>query len=279
MNATNYQKPLIVIRPRSGWAAIDLRELWEYRDLLFILIGRDVKLRYKQTALGVAWVVLQPLLAALIFTVVFGRYAKMPSDGLPYLLFVFTGLVVWNFFSGAIQRASNSLITNNQLVTKIYFPRLLIPLAHTLSVLVDAAVMLLVLAGLMVFYRYTPPLQLLALPLVFVLACLCATGVSLWLSALSVEYRDFVYVVPFLIQVWMFATPVVYAASIFPEHLIHYFAFNPAMGFVEGARWAVLGKGLVQGPVIVISTVISLMLFFSGAIFFRRAERRFADII
>lgn len=279
MNTVQSNKPLVVIRPRSGWAAINLSELWAYRDLLFILIGRDVKLRYKQTALGVIWVVLQPLIAALIFTVVFGRYAKMPSDGLPYLLFVFTGLVVWNFFSGAIQRASNSLVTNTQLVTKVYFPRLLIPLAHTLSVLIDCAVMLVVLAVLMGFHRFAPPWQVVTLPLFLLLACLCATGVSLWLSALSVKYRDFVYVVPFLLQVWMFASPVVYATSMFPADKVAWFSLNPAVGFVEGTRWAILGSATVQGVALCASVGVSLVFFVTGAVFFRRVERRFADII
>jgi lipopolysaccharide transport system permease protein len=273
------RRPTFVIRPTKGWAALNLRELWNYRDLLVILIGRDIKLRYKQTALGLAWVVLQPLLAALIFAAIFGRLAKLPSDGAPYLLFVFCGLTAWTYFSQAVQRAGNSLVINAPLVSKIYFPRLLIPLAHTLAVLVDFAVMLLVLFVFMAAYHVAPSIRILALPGFLLLATLTATGVALWFSALSVKYRDFLYALPFLIQVWMYVSPVVYPTSLIPSRWQLWFALNPATGFIEGFRWSVLGVGACDQRLLLITIAVSFVTFLSGIFFFRRVERSFADVI
>jgi lipopolysaccharide transport system permease protein len=271
--------PTVIIKPTKGWAALNLRELWRYRDLLSILIERDIKLRYKQTALGIVWVILQPLIAALIFAAIFGRLAKLPSDGTPYFLFVFCGLTAWSYFSQALQRASNSLVSNAQLVSKVYFPRLLIPLAHTLAVLLDFVVMLVILFFLMGIYRVAPTAHLLALPFFLLLAILTATGIALWFSALSVKYRDFMYALPFLIQVWMYASPVVYPASMVPEKWQIWFALNPAVGFIEGFRWSVLGRSALDQPMLIITTLVSLLSFLSGAFFFRRVERQFADVI
>ncbi len=276
--------PRLVLRHTSGWAAIDFRELWQYRDLLFILIERDVKLRYKQSALGLAWVIIQPLLAALIFWVIFGLFAHLPSGGSPYLLFSFAGLVGWNYFAGALQRASSSLVSNSQLISKVYFPRLIIPLAHTLAVLIDFAVMLACLLLLMAFYHVWPTWRLLTMPLFLLLGTLVSSGVSFWLSALSVKYRDFMYALPFLIQVWMYATPIVYATSLIPEHWKGYavrtlYALNPLVGFIEGFRWSTLGASALDARMLLSSVVISLFLFVSGALFFRRTERTFADVI
>jgi lipopolysaccharide transport system permease protein len=271
--------PTVIIKPTKGWAALNLRELWRYRDLLSILIGRDIKLRYKQTALGIAWVVLQPLIAALIFAAIFGRLAKLPSDGAPYLLFVFCGLTAWNYFSQALQRAGNSLVSNAQLVSKIYFPRLLIPLAHTLAVLVDFVVMLLVLFVMMAIYHVAPSIRILALPVFLLLATLTATGVALWFSALGVKYRDFMYALPFLVQVWMYASPVVYPMSLIPARWQLWFALNPATGFIEGFRWSVLGTGAFDQRLLLITIAVSILSFLSGAFFFRRVERQFADVI
>jgi lipopolysaccharide transport system permease protein len=245
-----------------------------------MLILRDVKLRYNQAVLGVVWVLLQPLLAGIIFAVIFGRFASLPSDNAPYPVFVFTGLVAWFFFSGAIQRASNSLVTNAPLITKTYFPRLLIPLAHTLAVLLDLAVMMLVLAGMLVAYDQPPSLRLFTLPLFVLLMIVAATGVALWLSALSVKYRDFVYVIPFLIQVWMFASPVIYSArNLIPGEWLWVYSLNPAAGFVEGFRWSVL-RGVSLSPGMILeSCLVSGLIFLTGAYFFRRVERSFADII
>jgi lipopolysaccharide transport system permease protein len=270
-----------VIQPKTGWAALEIRELWDYRDLLWVLIEREIKLRYKQTLLGVIWVVLQPLIAALIFAVVLGRFAKLPSDDLPYLLFVFGGLVAWNFFAGAIQRGSNSLVLNSQLISKVYFPRLILPVANTLAVFVDFAVMLAVLIVLMFAYRdrLTLTLQVLALPLFVMLLIVTAIGVALWLSALSVKYRDFMYAAPFLIQVWMYASPVIYPIRVIPDQWKMLYCLNPTAGLIEGFRWSLFGRGTMTLQILVITIAMSLLIALSGAIFFRRVERSFADVI
>ncbi|MDO8502343.1 MAG: ABC transporter permease [Gemmatimonadaceae bacterium] len=273
------RRPTVVIEPTSGWSALNLRELWTYRDLLMILAGRDIKLRYKQTGLGITWVVLQPLVAALIFTVMFGRFAKLPSDGHPYLVFVFSGVVVWNYFAAVLQRAGNSLITDQRLITKVYFPRLAIPLASTFSAMLDLLVSLGVLAVFMIFYGISPTWRLLALPFFIALTAVTATGVSLWLSALNVKYRDFVHALPFLLQVWMFASPVAYATTIVPEKWRLYYSLNPAVAFIEGARWSVLGTSSITPAIVGITTVLSLAVFVGGAFFFRRVERGFADAV
>ncbi len=273
------RRPTVVIEPTRGWSALNLTELWKYRDLLFILAGRDVKLRYKQTGLGITWVVLQPLIAALIFTAVFGRFAKLPSDGHPYLVFVFSGVVVWNYFAAVLQRAGNSLITDQRLITKVYFPRLAIPLASTFSALVDLAVSLVVLAIFMAMYAIVPTWRLLALPFFIALTALTATGVSLWLSALNVKYRDFAHAMPFMLQVWMFASPVAYAATIVPEKWRLLYGLNPAVAFIEGTRWAILGGSSLTSPMVAITTVVAVSVFVGGAFFFRRVERGFADAV
>jgi lipopolysaccharide transport system permease protein len=273
------RRPTVVIEPTRGWSAINLRELWIYRDLLMILAGRDVKLRYKQTGLGVTWVVLQPLVAALIFSLMFGRFAKLPSDGHPYLLFVFSGILIWQYFASVLQRAGNSLITDQRLITKVYFPRLAIPLASTFSALIDLGVGLLVLAVFMGIYGVAPTWRLLALPGFVVLTALTATGVSLWLSALNVKYRDFAHATPFLLQVWMFASPVAYATSIVPERFRVLYSFNPAVAFIEGARWSILGTSALDPRMVVIAAVIGIAVFIAGAFFFRRVERGFADAV
>ena len=273
------RRPTVVIEPGSGWSALNLRELWTYRDLLVILAGRDVKLRYKQTGLGITWVILQPLVAALIFTVMFGRFAKLPSDGHPYLLFVFSGVVIWNYFAAVLQRAGNSLITDSRLITKVYFPRLAIPLASTFSAMIDLVVALSVLAVFMVFFGVAPTWRILFLPLFIVLTAVAATGVSLWLSALNVKYRDFVHAMPFMLQVWMFASPVAYATSIVPEKWRLLYSINPAVTFIEGARWAILGSSSIKPGMVAITTAFSLIVFIAGAFFFRRVERGFADSV
>ncbi|HEX6574652.1 MAG TPA: ABC transporter permease [Gemmatimonadaceae bacterium] len=273
------RRPTVVIEPTRGWSALNLRELWKYRDLLMILAGRDVKLRYKQTGLGVTWVVLQPLVAALIFSLMFGRFAKLPSDGQPYLLFVFSGILVWQYFASVLQRAGNSLITDQRLITKVYFPRLAIPLASTFSALIDLFVGLAVLAVFMGIYGVPPTWRILALPGFVLLTALTATGVSLWLSALNVKYRDFAHATPFLLQVWMFASPVAYATSIVPEKYRVLYSLNPAVAFIEGARWSILGTSALDPRMVVIATAIGLIVFVAGAFFFRRVERGFADTV
>lgn len=258
---------------------MNLRELWQYRDVLVMLALRDIKLRYKHTALGVIWVILQPLLAGIIFTIIFGKFAKLPSDGHPYLLFVFSGLIAWTFFSGAIQRAGNSLITDSRLITRVYFPRLLVPLSSTISALLDFFVSLVVIVGLLIYYRVNPTGAILLLPVFLLLALILATGVSLWLSALNVQYRDFVYALPFLIQVWLFASPVAYTAGLVPEKWKLVYSLNPMVGIIEGFRLSFLGTSSLTMQMLTISAILSVAAFLSGAFFFKRVERSFADFL
>ncbi len=274
-----YPIPHVVIKPRSGWAALDLKELWEYRDVMIMLAFRDIKLRYKQTALGIIWVILQPLAAGIIFSVIFGHFARLPSDGHPYLLFVFCGLAAWYFFSSAILRAGNSLITDSKLITKVYFPRLLVPLAGTFAVLVDFAVMLGLLLVIFLFYQQAPTIWILTLPLFILLTIILATGVSLWLSALNVKYRDFTYAMPFLVQLWMFASPVVYAGSIIPEKWRFLYFLNPVSGIIEGFRLSLLGSSSLNALTFAISSILTIIIFVSGAFYFKRVEKEFADVI
>ncbi|MCL4394730.1 MAG: ABC transporter permease [Chloroflexi bacterium] len=273
------RRPTFVVQPTHGLSAINLRELWDHRDLLWILTVRDVKLRYKQTALGVIWVILQPLVAALIFAVIFGRFANLPSDGSPYLLFVFCGLLQWNLFSGALQRAGNSLVAESKLISKVYFPRLLVPLAGIGAVLVDFAVTLGVFAVLMLVYHVGPTWRIVALPFFLFLTLMTAAGVGFLLSALNVYYRDFMYAMPFVIQVWMYASPVVYATSIVPERWRLLFGLNPAAGLIEGFRWALLGQSALTAEMTLISTLGSVLAFVGGVVVFRYIERGFADVL
>jgi len=272
--------PTLRICATKGWATVNIRELWQYRDLLLIFIHRELKLLYKQTALGAVWVVLQPLVAAVIFAVIFGRVARLPSDGAPYLLFVFSGLTVWTYFSQALQRAGNSLVRSAQLISKVYFPRLLIPLAHTLGSIVDFAVVFAALFVLMAMYGYHPPgLRLAVVPGLLLLMISTATGIALFFSALSVRYRDCAYVLPYFIQVWMYASPVVYPVSMVPAHWRPLLALNPAVGFIESFRWVVLGHSAMNVHILLITIIMSVLTLLAGVFFFRRVERDFADII
>src|SRR5438270_10590608 len=271
--------PTLRIRPTKGWAALNLRELWSYRDLLWILVERNIKVIYKQTALGMTWVALQPLIAAIILAVVFGRVAKLPSDGMPYLLFVFCGLTAWRYFSETAQRSNSSLVNNAQLVSKVYFPRMLIPLSHTFSALVDFAVMLVMLFIFMAVYRVPPTLRLAAIPGFLFLTAMAATGVALWFSALSVKYRDCNYALPFFLQIWMYASAVVYPTSMVSTKWQPLFALNPVVCSVEGFRWSVLGRSALNPPIFWVTVAMSVFALLSGAFFFRRVERDFADII
>ncbi len=260
--------------------ALNLRELWSYRDLLWILVERNIKVIYKQTALGMTWVALQPLIAAIVLAIVFGRVAKLPSDGVPYVLFVFSGLTAWYYFSQTAQRSSNSLVNNAQLVSKVYFPRMLIPLSHTFSTLVDFVIMLVMLFVIMAIYHVTPTLRLLAIPGFLFLTAMTATGVALWFSSLSVKYRDCNYALPFFLQIWMYASAVVYPTSMITSDLRRsLFALNPVVGIVEGFRWCVLGHSALTPNMLWITIGMSILLLLSGAFFFRRVERDFADII
>jgi lipopolysaccharide transport system permease protein len=273
-------RPTLRIRPTKGWAALNLRELWSYRDLLWILVERNVKVIYKQTALGITWVALQPLIAAMVLAVIAGRVAKLPSDGTPHLLFIFCGLTVWNYFSQTAQRSSTSLVNNAQLVSKVYFPRMLIPLSHTFSTLVDFAVTLIMLFVFMAIYHVPPTLRLLAIPGFLFLTAITATGVALWFSALSVKYRDCNYALPLFLQIWMWASAIIYPTSMIDSpRWQSLFALNPVVGFVEGFRWCVLGKSALNPTIFWITVVMSILALLTGAFFFRRVERDFADII
>ncbi|MBM3129920.1 MAG: ABC transporter permease [Chloroflexi bacterium] len=275
----NVSSQQLVIEPTRGLASLKLRELWEYRELLYFLVWRDVKVRYKQTALGVAWVVLQPLVATLIFTVVFGNLARIPSGDLPYPLFAFSALLPWQYFAGALTRSGTSLVNSAHLITKIYFPRLIIPLAGILNGLIDFGISFLVLIVLMLYYGVVPGWAIVTLPLFLLMAIATALGVSLWLSALGVQYRDVNQLLPFLVQVWMYATPVVYPATLFPERWRPLLGLNPMAGVVEGFRWALTGSGDAPGPMLLISIAVVLVLLVSGLIFFRNTERTFADVV
>ena len=270
--------PTLVIRPPRKWVPVDLRELWAYRELVTAFTLRDVKLRYKQTGLGIAWAVLQPLLTMVIFTVFFGGLAKIPSDGVPYPLFVLAALLPWTLFAEGLTRSTTSMVTNANIMTKVYFPRLIMPLSSIISPLVDFAVSFIILIAMMVYYGFVPTTNIIFLPVFLLLALATALGVGLWLSALNVKYRDFQYTVPFLIQIWMFASPVVYAASLVPESLRVWYGLNPMAGVIEGFRWALLGTGAPSAMVLV-SVGMVLVILISGMFYFRRMEQYYADIV
>jgi lipopolysaccharide transport system permease protein len=267
-----------VITPSRGWAPLRLKELWEYRELLYFLVWRDVKVRYKQTALGVAWAVLQPLLAMFVFSLFFGRLARMESDGVPYPLFNLAGLVPWTFFIFGVTEAANSVIGSRQLITKVYFPRLAVPLAPVLAGLVDFAIAFILLVGVMVWYGNAPGIRTLTLVPLVLIAFLSALGTGMWLAALNVQYRDVRYVLPFLTQLWLFATPIVYPSSLVPAPWRGWYALNPMVGVVDGFRWALLGTP-ASGAVFVSSAVAALAIAASGAFYYRRIERLLADIV
>jgi lipopolysaccharide transport system permease protein len=269
----------LVIEPRSGWSALHLLELWQYRDLLLTLAGRDVKLRYKQTALGVIWVILQPLLAAAIFAFVFGKVAKLPSDGLPYFLFAYAGLLGWNAFNSTLTKASACVVDNSQLVSKVFFPRLILPLSTVFSTLIDFAVALIFMAVMMVFYGITPTLGILLVPLWLLMLIMLAVGVGLYTSALMVPYRDLRYVIPVLMQFLLYASPVAYSVSVVPQNLRPWFYLNPICGLLEAFRWSLLGCGQLNWGLVAYSAGCVVVAFLFGAYSFKKMERRFADVI
>jgi lipopolysaccharide transport system permease protein len=270
---------ITVVEPPHGLAPVRLQDLWRHRELLYFLAWREIKVRYKQTVLGAAWAILQPLLTMVIFTVFFGRLGKMPSDGIPYPLFVLTGVVPWTFFANGVSLASNSVVNSSNLVAKVYFPRILIPMASVASGIVDFLIAFSLLVCGLLFYGIAPTARSLLLLPFFALAMACCLGISLWLSALNVEYRDIRHAVPFLVQIWLFATPIAYPSSLLREPWHTVYGLNPMVGVVEGFRWALLGKTPQPGPLIGVSAALSVVLLVSGAIYFRQVERRFADII
>jgi lipopolysaccharide transport system permease protein len=270
---------LTVVRQSSGWHVMDLREIWSYRELLYFMALRDVKVRYKQTAIGVAWVVLQPLAAAAIFTVVFGRLARMPSNGIPYPLFALAALLPWTYFATAFSRAAGSVVANANVVKKVYFPRVLVPLSAILSALVDLVMCLPLLFGLAWYHAQPLGTSLLFLPAFILLAVVAALGVGLLFSAVSVRYRDAMHATPFVTQVWMYATPVVYPLDLFPERWQPLLALNPLVAVVEGVRWSITGVAFPSAGVVLVSAAVSLSMLVLGAAVFRATERTIADVV
>lgn len=267
------------IKPSSGWTSLKLGELWHARELLYFLIWRDLKVRYKQTVLGAAWAVLQPFLTMVVFSIIFGRFAEVPSDGLPYPAFAYAALVPWTFFANGLTQASNSVVANASMVKKTYFPRLTLPVATVMAGLVDFALGFSVLIGMMFFYRIVPTANIIWLPLLLLLALVTSLGASLWFAALNVRFRDVRYIVPFLVQFWLFATPIAYPSSLVPEQWQLLYSLNPMVGVVEGFRWALLGTDTTPGPIILVSTAVALSLLLGGVVYFRRTENLFADIV
>lgn len=265
--------------PSKGWVLPNLRELWEYRELLFFFAWRDIKVRYRQTVLGVLWAIIQPFLTMVIFNLFFGRLANIPSDGVPYPVFSFAALVPWTFFANALTQASNSLVLSGNMLKKIYFPRLTLPIATVFAGVIDFALAFVVLLGIMLYYGLVPTANIIWLPLFALLALVTSIGVSLWLSAMNVQFRDVRYTIPFLTQAWLFVTPIAYPSSLLPEPLRIVYGLNPMAGVVEGFRWALLGTDTAPGPMMIVSSVVALLLLVSGAFYFRRMEQSFADVV
>jgi len=276
-----HEPTTIYIKPSTGIAALNLRDLWVYRELIYFMIWRDVRVRYKQTMLGAAWAVIQPVLSMLVFTFIFGRVAKLPTDNnIPYPIFSYVALLPWGLFVTALNQASRSLTSNNNMITKIYFPRLVLPLASVLSGLVDFVIAFVILIGMMIYYGVKPSINVLwTLPLFLLLAIITALGVALWLSALNVQYRDVNYALPFLTQFWQFLSPVAYSTKLISEKWQLVYSLNPMAGVVNGFRWALLGTSTGPGPEMAISVAISLLILIGGLFYFRNMEKTFADTI
>jgi len=276
---TGFKKPFKVIEPRKGLFQLDLDSVWHSRELLYFLIWRDVLTRYKQTAIGAAWVVLQPLINMILFTLIFSRLAKIPSDGIPYPVFAFTALLPWSYFAQALARTSSSVVGSSNLVTKIYFPRLLIPLAASIAPVVDLIFSFLILLVLMAWFKIVPTWGLLSLPLFLGLAIMTALAVGLWSSALNVRYRDVGSIIPFVAQIWMYASPVAYPVSMVPEKWRLLYSLNPMVGVIEGFRWALLGNKSPDFMIMAVSATVVAFLLFGGIVYFKKMEQSFADVI
>lgn len=271
--------PFLVIEPSSGWVPLSLKELWEYRELLFFLTWRDIKVRYKQTVLGAAWAIIQPFSVMVIFSVIFGHLIKVPSDGIPYPIFSYCALLPWQFFAYSLGQSGNSVVASQSLITKVYFPRLVIPISTVLAALVDFAIAFIMLVGMILYYGILPSVAIVTLPLFLLLLIATSLACGLWLSALNVQYRDVRYTIPFLTQFWLYATPVAYPSSVVPGNWRVLYGLNPMVGVVEGFRWALLGKSEGPGPLLVVSSAVVLILLVSGLYYFRRMEDTFADVV
>jgi lipopolysaccharide transport system permease protein len=271
--------PRTLVTPSRGWVSLKLGEMWEYRELLYFFIWRDVKVRYKQTALGVSWAILQPFLTMVIFSLFFGRLAGVPSDGVPYPIFAYTALLPWTFFAHGVTLSANSLVSNANLVKKVYFPRMAIPIASVLSGFADLVPAFGVLLGMMLYYGIYPSAQVAWLPVFVLLALIAALGVGIGLAAINVHFRDVRHTVPFLVQTWLFITPIAYPSSLLPEHWRTLYALNPMVGVVEGFRWALLDTEPAPGPIVWVSAAAALVLLLVSTLSFRRLEKTFADVV
>lgn len=270
---------VIRVEPSRGWVSLRLRELWAYRELLYFLIWRDIKVRYKQTVLGATWAIIQPFFTMVVFSLFFGKLAKMPSDGIPYPIFSYAALVPWSFFANGLNQASNSLVGNSNLIKKVYFPRMSMPIASVLGGVVDFVLAFIMLIGMIFYYGMVPTINVIWLPFFLILAFTTSLGASLWLSAMYVQFRDIRHIIPFLTQIWLFATPIVYPSSLLSEPWRTLYGINPMVGVVEGFRWALLGSHAAPGPIIVVSSMAAMGLLLSGAFYFRRMEKTFADVV
>jgi lipopolysaccharide transport system permease protein len=276
--------PITILRPPVGWSALNLRDLWHYRELIYFLTWRDLKVRYKQTLLGASWAILKPFMTMVVFSIFFGQLAEVPSDGVPYPIFAFVALLPWEMFSNALAVSSRSLVGNSHMITKVYFPRIILPLSSTLSGIVDFLIAFLILIGMMVYYGITPTAAVWTLPLFLLLAFITALGVGLWLSALNVLYRDIGYITPFMVQFLLFLSPVAYGTSLLTDKLgsqwEFLYALNPMVGVINGFRWALLGiENTAPNPSMIISVVVALAILVGGVFYFRRMERQFADMV
>jgi lipopolysaccharide transport system permease protein len=273
------QADVIRIKPSTGWVSLKLQELWEYRELLYFLTWRDVKVRYKQTVLGAAWAIIQPFFTMVVFSLFFGHLARMPSDGIPYPIFSYAALVPWTFFANGVGKASISLVSNASLVKKVYFPRLCIPIASVLSGIIDFILAFIVLIMMILYYGLTPTTNIIWLPFLLMLSFVTSLGVSLWLSTMNVQFRDVQYIIPFLTQLWLFVTPIAYPSSLLSEPWRTIYGINPMAGVVEGFRWALLGTNTAPSSIIIVSSCVSLCLLIGGIFYFKRMEKTFADVV
>lgn len=271
--------PVIHIEAARAWPSLKLHELWSYRELIYFLVWRDIKVRYKQTVLGAGWAMVQPLFTMLLFSLFFGRLARVPSDGIPYPLFSFCALVPWSYFATAMTQGSNSLVSNSNLIKKVYFPRLAVPLAKVLSALMDFFLAFILLMGMTFYYHLHPTLRMLWIPFFLLLAMSTALGAAFWFSALNVRIRDVEQTLPFLIQIWLFATPIAYPSSLLSQPWRSIYGINPMVGVVEGFRWALVGARTAPGPMLLVSSLVSVAMLVSGAFWFRRLEKTFADVL
>lgn len=279
ISSQNQDLPEIVVGSTRGWLDLNLGDFWRYRELLYFLTWRDIKVRYKQTALGAAWAILQPVMTMLIFSIIFGALAKLPSDGVPYPIFTYTALLPWQLFAFALTQSSASLVIDQNLITKIYFPRLIIPISSVLAGFADFGIACAVLVGMMLAYQIPLTIRLLSLPFLALMALVTALAIGLWLSALNVKYRDVRYALPFLTQLWMYATPIAYSSSLIPERWRWLYCLNPLTGIVEGFRWALLGKASPVGWLIFVSMAVVVVFLVGGLVYFKRLEDSFADVI